>query len=247
MATDGLYDIHTHIFPGFDDGAQNLDETVAMLDGLESLGYVCVAATSHYSRSDEMPDLKTQTGLIEKIVQKRGRSAPEVVTGAEIFFDDTFFSLEQQGTLPRVGKGRAYLVEFGLREGGVPPGIEEVVFNLCESGVTLVLAHPERFSDFKRDRSRLEVFYQAGMLIQVDLLSFVGAHGGAAKMLARFLYDKGVIDFVASDLHRPDEIANLERALEKLAGMDRGEFIRLASENPRRVLEGRSDEVKRHG
>jgi protein-tyrosine phosphatase len=246
IATDGLYDIHCHLFPGFDDGARNMDDTVAMLDGLESLGYVCVAATSHFSRRDMIPNLKTQTGLIEEISQKRGHSEPEILTGAEIFFDDRFSSDEEMGTLPRIGKGRAYLVEFGFHEGGVPAGIEEAVSKLHDSGLTLVLAHPERFVDFLRDRSRFEAFYQAGMLMQVDLLSFVGKHGKAVKMLAQFLFDKGVIDFVASDLHRPSELDSLEQALEDLAKMDQDEFIRLASINPRHLLEGRPDQVIRN-
>jgi protein-tyrosine phosphatase len=193
-----------------------------------------------------MPDLKTQTSLIEEISQKRGRPGPEVLTGAEIFFDDRFSSDEEKGKLPRIGKGRTYLVEFGFQVGGVPPGIEEAVLKLHANGLTLVLAHPERFPDFLRDRSRLESFCQAGMLMQVDLLSLLGKHGREVKMLAQFLFDKGVVDFVASDLHRPSDLGSLEQALEYLANMDQDEFIRLASVNPRHLLEGRPDEVIRH-
>ena len=219
LAPEGLYDTHSHIFPGFDDGARNLDESIAMLDGLEHLGYTCVAATSHLSGTELMPDLKTQTDLIREIVTRREQPGPALLTGAEIFFDDSFAHHERQGKLPPIGTGRTYLVEFGFGEGGVPAGIEKTVSELCESGITLVLAHPERFTDFLRDRSRLEAFYQAGMLMQVDLLSFVGKHGRSVKTMARFLYDRGVIDFVASDLHRPGDLESLEQALDRLAAM----------------------------
>ncbi|MCP4199976.1 MAG: hypothetical protein GY762_22765 [Proteobacteria bacterium] len=246
LAADGLYDTHGHFLPGFDDGARNMDETIAMLDGLASLGYVRVTATTHLSTDSVIPDLKTQTAMIEEISQRRGGSKPEVFTGAEIVFDNMFVPCEEEGKLPRIGTGRTYLVEFGFHFGGVPPGVEEMVFRIQARGITLVLAHPERYIDFFRDPARLETLHQAGILLQMDLLSLAGEHGPEIEELSESFLTKGIIDLVASDLHRPDQLGSLERALDKLAGMDKGEFVRLASINPRYLLDGSPDEVIRN-
>jgi protein-tyrosine phosphatase len=246
IATDGLYDTHCHFLPGLDDGARSMDETVAMLDGLERLGYVCVTATSHFSVSSMIPDLESQKALIEEIASQRERSELEVLTGAEIVFDNMFSSQEEEGKLPRIGTGRTYLVEFGFHLGGLPPGVEEMVFRIQARGITLVLAHPERYIDFYRDPARLETLHQAGILLQMDLLSLAGGHGPEIEKLSESFLTKGIIDLVASDLHRPDQLGSLERALDKLAGMDKDEFVRLASINPRYLLEGSPDEVIRN-
>jgi tyrosine-protein phosphatase YwqE len=245
-AADGLYDTHGHFLPGCDDGARNMDETVTMLDGLASLGYVRVTATTHFSTDSMIPDLKTQTALIEEISHKRGGAKPEVLTGAEILFDNVFVSREEEGKLPRIGTGRTYLVEFGFHLGGLPPGIEEMVFRIQARGITLVLAHPERYIEFYRDPARLETLHQAGMLLQMDLLSLAGEHGPEIEKLAESFLAKGIIDLAASDLHRPNQLESLEKALEKLVGWDKDEFVRLASVNPRYVLEGFPDEVIRN-
>ena len=39
--------MHSHLIPGIDDGAQDMDQTIAMLAKFESLGYKKVVTTPH--------------------------------------------------------------------------------------------------------------------------------------------------------------------------------------------------------
>ena len=120
-----------------------------------------------------------------------------------------------------------------------------MVETLRNEGVSLVLAHPERFYDLLRHPSRIETLHRAGMMLQVDLLSLSGKNGRSSKRFAEELLESGMVDFVASDLHRAQELTDLARALDILAKKDANEFLRLTSTNPRRLLEGRVEEVVR--
>ncbi len=247
LAPEGLCDLHTHILPGLDDGAANMDESMTMLDRLEQLGYVSVVTTPHFVCQTLTPSVETQAGLIKEIEKRRGKQHPALSAGAEIYFDDTFMAEEEKGGLPRIGQERIYLIEFGFNPGSVPLSIEETFFRFQVRGGTLVLAHPERIPDLMRDPARLKLVSRAGALLQIDVMSLAGKYGSAAKKLALRLVEEGEADLVASDVHSSNDLPSLEHALRDLADWDEAEFRRLASSNPLRILDGRVDEVVRHG
>ena len=43
-----LYDLHTHILPGIDDGAKDLETSIALTERLRSQGVTHIALTPHY-------------------------------------------------------------------------------------------------------------------------------------------------------------------------------------------------------
>jgi len=242
----GLIDLHSHILPGVDDGPASSHETIAILDGMAALGYVSVACTPHFNNDALTPDTPTQEGLILEIASRRSNKPPDLLTGAEVLFDDRFILAEEQGRIPRIGSGRTYLIEFGFNPGSVPPGIEEMFFRFQVREGTFILAHPERNPDFVRDPSRLEQVAHAGALLQIDLLSLSGKYGRKTRRTAWEFLEEGLADIVASDLHSQAELNGLERALKDLAEWDKEEFVRLASSNPLKILQDRPNEVLRH-
>ncbi len=246
LAPKGLVDLHSHILPGLDDGPSSSHETITILDGMANLGYVSVACTPHFNNDALTPDTSTQEKLVQEISSRRSNKLPELQTGAEVLFDDTFLPLEEQGRIPRIGSGRVYLIEFGFNPGSVPPGIEEMIFRFQVKEGTLILAHPERNADFVRDPSRLEQVAHAGALLQIDLLSLCAKYGRKTKRIAWEFLEEGLADIVASDLHSQAELSGLERALRDLSDWDKEEFVRLASTNPLKILKGRTNEVLRH-
>ena len=68
-------DMHSHLIPGIDDGAQNMDQTIAMLAKFESLGYKKVVTTPHIM-TDSFPNTRETilTGLeeVRKEIKKVG-------------------------------------------------------------------------------------------------------------------------------------------------------------------------------
>ncbi len=245
IAPEGLYDLHSHLLPGLDDGAADLEESHVMLRRFKELGYVTVVATPHFDNSSLMPSVSIQKELITQLSSIREDTVPELLTGAEIIFDDVFFENEKQRNLPQIGKGRVYLIEFSFSPGTIPLHVEDFAFRFRVKGGTLILSHPERFSDFQRDPERLALLSRAGVLLQIDLMSLAGKYGRKAKRMASTLLEEGKADLVSSDLHHPGELRGLGESLRELAELGEEEFVRLTSLNPRLILEGRLDEVVR--
>jgi protein-tyrosine phosphatase len=241
-----LVDLHCHVLPGFDDGAPDLDETTAMLDGLASLGFTRVAATPHVN-ADVSPERRTalERRLAEVAAPRQGRP-PALAAGAEILFDERIFDDGAIGELPGLAGHPIHLVEFGLRQASVPKGVEDRLFRLIVKGVTIVVAHPERCPDFERDLHRLEELHRAGVVLQLDLMSLCGRHGGAARKAAYAILEQGLADVAATDLHRTRDLPKVRDALEALRRFDEAERERLCGANPLALWEGRAAEVRRH-
>jgi len=241
---EGLVDLHSHVLPGVDDGAVSLQETTELLDGMAELGYATVVATPHFDNDAMTPSIDQQLRSIEEISHARGSRAPELLPGAEIPFDERFIESARLEKLPRIGAGSAYLLEFGFQPGSVPRGIEDILFRFQIRHGTIIIAHPERISDFQRNMERLELLIRAGCLLQVDLLSFVGKHGQSVVRTSRELLEKGCIHVLSSDIHGPGDLEGLSRAIDRVVSWDEARARKLLSTNPRKVVEGRSDEVQ---
>jgi protein-tyrosine phosphatase len=244
-ASSGLVDLHNHVLFGVDDGAHSVAESVAMLEGLARLGYTDVAVSPHFDADSGEPRIHRQLEIISAIDAAQADIVlPRLYPGAEILLDERFFDPVHDSMWPPIGgKGSSYLVELGMYPGAVPVRLEEHVFRLCARGLTLVLAHPERMADMQRDRERLQGLRSAGMLLQLDAMALVGRYGRKAQDFASLVIEDDGYDLVASDIHKPDDIALLERALLHLSDNYRDSFERLTSLAPRLVLEGRGDEI----
>ncbi len=246
ICPEGLWDVHAHLLPGVDDGPLHLDESIAMVDGLASLGYVAATATPHFHSRHLEPTRATVQQLIHELTTRRADRPPRILTGAEILLDDVFLTEERQGHLPALGTGPVYLVELGFAPGSVPPSLVDILFKFQVGGGNLMLAHPERTPDLQRDVSVFERIYNTGTLLQIDAMSLVGHYGAQAEKTALHLIEEGLADVVGSDLHSSRDLQELARALDRLADWHSDRFVQLVHTNPKHILEGRVDEVVRN-
>lgn len=83
-------DMHSHLIPGIDDGAQTMDETIALLAKFESLGYKKVITTPHIM-NEVYPNTKEIiiSGLqnVREIAAQLGLSI-QIEVAAEYYFED---------------------------------------------------------------------------------------------------------------------------------------------------------------
>ncbi len=241
LAATGLWDFHNHVLHGVDDGARDLEQSVAMVERLGALGYRQLAVSPHFDAQRAQPSVETQRPIIEQIEAALGRefAGPRLRTGAEVIFDDTLVEGWEDGVFPCIGDARdTYLVEFAFGSGRVPRRFEDAAFRMRVKGATLVLAHPERVADFQSDPGLVRVARSAGMLFQLDVMALVGRYGGKARRLAYSLLEKGEYHFACSDIHRPHDLDTLEQALSALADWDMDVACRLVSHSPRDLIEG---------
>src|SRR5690606_18522682 len=122
-------DMHSHILPGIDDGAQNVEESLALIDGLINLGFKKLIATPHII-SDIHPNtpetIETAYQVLQDELNKRGYTIP-VSYAAEYMLDENFLPLIETGSLLTFGD-RIVLIETMFMD--APPNLENILFQL---------------------------------------------------------------------------------------------------------------------
>jgi protein-tyrosine phosphatase len=199
-----MIDLHSHILPGLDDGARALAESVEIARAAVREGIDTICATPHVREDYPTSAEAMERGVAELRRALTDAAVPlEVLPGGEV-------DLDRLGGLPpdelrRFGLGGnpAYvLVEFPYY--GWPLGLGDAVFGLRSSGITPVLAHPERSAEVQEAPDRMRPFVEQGALVQLTASSIAGSGGRRARSAALALLELELAHLLASDAHAPD-------------------------------------------
>jgi len=234
----GFIDIHNHILPGLDDGAETLVEAVEMARIALKNGITRIIATPHQNDYHHAPARETLavTELLRAALRKEAVPV-EVYPGAELrITPDLAERLEAERALPLAGS-RYVLMEFFFE--GAPIFSEEVVFRLRTAGWTPIIAHPERVYDIQRKPERLKKYIDMGCLTHINANSLTGELGRACLDTAIALLKRGWVDIIASDAHgaahRPPDFTGALAVASKVIGKTGARALVL--DNPARILD----------
>lgn len=217
----GYIDLHCHPLPGVDDGVKSAAEGVALLAGLARAGFSRVVATPHI-RSGVWDNRRStleraRASLMDDLAAARARgiALPELDLAAEHMFDDVAWELFMRGEAMPYPGSRAALVEFPYES--LPLRVELRLWRLKKSGITPVLAHPERCAPLQRSRDRLEELIGAGARPLLDVMSLIGAYGRSAQAAAEWMLRGNYYAAACSDAHKPSDAEGVAEALTLLA------------------------------
>ena len=231
-------DLHSHLLPDLDDGADSLDTCLAMVRALAEIGFSDLCATPHQFAGRFQPALDQVRLVFDQVSREIATVLPDIrlLLGAENYWDDVLAGRMRQGEIPCYDGGKAFL--FEVSPAVMPPRLEEALFDIRVSGRLAVMAHPERYAAVQRDPTLAErLGRQAALLVDLAALSGTGAR--AEVKTARRLVEEGLVHAVASDLHAPEDaptVAGGVAWIEKRLGAD--VVKQLLSDNPRRILLG---------
>jgi protein-tyrosine phosphatase len=231
-----MIDIHTHILPGVDDGSPDLETSLQHLRLMQQKGVTGVFLTSHYMRNmfdgDPETNRKIHFDLQNKV--KENNIDIELYTGFEIFLEPGIHEkiAEQQLSL----NGTKYvLVETNMS--GFTSELSQILYDLVRTGWKPILAHPERYADFKHNPMIAEEFMHKNILLQINSGSLLGSYGKAIQKTAWFLIEKGYAHFLASDNHCKNGNYDLAIALDEIRNNIDDHTAKLLSViNPQKVL-----------
>ncbi|MBU1881394.1 phosphotransferase, partial [bacterium] len=138
-----------------------------------------------------------------------------------------------------VGGAEKYmLVEFPLND--IPRGYDRELRNLVNSGITPIIAHPERNALIMRKPAMIGQLIDIGALIQLNTGSLTGSFGRQTRMLAQNLLKRGWVHVIASDAHsanhRGPGLVSAVYAAEEVVGAVNAR--RLVQDNPEMIVEG---------
>ncbi len=188
-----MIDVHSHLLPGVDDGSPSIETSVRVLQRFQAEGVQSVVLTPHLDASRAA---HVAYGAYREIFERLCAAAPplpQLRLGWEIMLDE--LDVDLRSPLLSLDGSNAVLVEFPRMS--VPPSASEELRRLRASGVTPVLAHPERYWGCTVELVRQ--WRNAGAIIQMDMAGLLGS--GAISSLSRTLLEHGLVDLFASDNH----------------------------------------------
>ena len=134
-------DLHAHVLPGVDDGAETLEESLVMLRMASEHGTKALAVTPHGAGVT-----KTQyLGKFERLKAAAARESLPVKLffGMEMMADGTLFDRLQIGDVQPLGESRFLLVEFDPLD--PPEWCAAAIGHIRKYGYVPLIAHPERY------------------------------------------------------------------------------------------------------
>lgn len=238
-----MIDLHCHILPGVDDGADSLEAACQMARLAAQSGVTTIVATPHCNLPDHTDNYRSET-LLKKFdalarLMQHYDIPVQILPGAEVLARDNLMELLKNGSLITLNHSRYLLVEFFFGE--LPQTMCAVLDELSSAGVVPVVAHPERYEAVQRDPMLVVNWFRSGYIIQVNKGSILGRLGRHAQKTASWLLREGLVHVIASDAHHTAYRTPYMRTLvQTLQAYYPTPYLRLLLEkNPRRIIENR--------
>lgn len=234
-----MIDIHTHILPNLDDGADSIEEAVAMAELAADSGTRGMVASSHGNLGEySLRDYFSAFQQLRTAIKEEGISL-ELYSGMEVYMDENAVSRLKKQELLTLNNTRYVLIEFPFQEELWMAN--EYLQALQENGYIPVVAHLERYACIQRHPQAAFEWAENGCVLQANKGSFLGSFGNQVRDTAISLLAHNLVHVIASDAHssgqRNPSMGNIARFLEKTVS-ERYRDV-LLWENPLRILNGR--------
>lgn len=205
-----MRDIHCHVLPGVDDGACDLGMSLDMIEAARAAGVTSIVCTPH--ARDPYFDYAAMWSAFRKL---SGQTDMPLTMGFEVAHEK--------------------LIELGVREWAerlafdgtgeflleLDPGCtresfrdyERTIFELQGLGLTVIIAHPERYRAIQQDTEIAARLVRMGCQLQASADFLSGGRLGREKKPALKMFDQMLYRYIASDAHRPEHYACLSKAV----------------------------------
>ncbi|UJP65790.1 tyrosine-protein phosphatase [Mongoliitalea daihaiensis] len=203
-------DVHSHLIPGIDDGAKNMEDSISMIRRLHEMGLRKIITTPHvmsefYKNTPEI----IQLGLkdVKKALKKENIDI-EIEAAAEYYLDEIFLDKVQKGEKLLTLANNYVLVETGFIN--KPQMLFEIFFAMEMQGYKPVFAHPERYQYLIQDKKFFGELLDRDVYFQLNLLSLTGFYSKPIKNFAEMLIDEKKVKFFGTDCHNHRYLDMLE-------------------------------------
>ncbi|MRX54249.1 tyrosine protein phosphatase [Bacillus idriensis] len=219
-----MIDIHSHILPKVDDGADSYEEAIQIAKAAVSEGITTVIATPHHQNGKY---INNKHSILEKVEElnlllKKEDVPLTILPGQETrIHGDLLIELENDLILPL---NHTNYVFIELPSGHVPRYTEQMLFDIQMKGLTPIIVHPERNSEIIENPELLYKLVSKGALTQITASSITGHFGKNIKKFTLQLIEAQLTHFLASDVHslknRPFRMSNGYGVLNNEFGRD---------------------------
>ncbi len=231
-----IWDMHCHIVPGVDDGAQTPEESMALLREEYKQGVRGIIVTPHFRK--EM--FETPREIVRENYLLLKQMAAEELPDLSLYLGCEFHAnMDVKDYLEnpyyRMAGSRYVLLEFsGMHDREY---IRARAYEVLSTGRIPIIAHAERYPAVTGSRTLLMELKNMGAMIQINADSVIGKEGWTMKRWCAKAIKADLVDFIGSDGHnikdRKPHMAEAVKRITRKYGEDYAEMI--FCENPRRV------------
>lgn len=216
-----IIDMHCHILPGVDDGARDVETSLAMLEASRAQGVQYMVATPHFYATRDRVDtfLERRREAWETLKPRMGADFPGIVLGAEVAFFRGISRAERLDALKIEGTD-CLLLEMPFRPWS-EDDVDEVSEILEKHGYTIILAHIERYLAMRGNADYIGNLLELPVLAQINAESLLDwrQRGKLIKMVRN-----GQVHLLGSDCHgihhRPPNLGEGREILRKKTGTE---------------------------
>ena len=200
-----MLDFHNHLIPAVDDGSKSVEDSLVAIERMSAQGITHIITTPHFQASTvkQPAEFDAQMKKIdagwEILVEAVRTNFPRMKLdrGVELALDDP--DPVAKDPRLRLAGTRFLLVEFPWFN--IPANSVQPLIRLRASGVTPIVAHPERYENTDPGFQVLRQWREAGAFLQLNAASLTGGYGPRIERNAWQCVRLGLVDFLSSDYH----------------------------------------------
>ena len=197
-----MIDIHCHILPDIDDGADSLDTSIEMCKIASIDGINTIIATPHYipghKQTINSDMVLKQVDMLNRELESKNIDVT-ILPGMEIFISHDIMELYEHGDILTLNKSRYMLIELPAND--IPIYTEELFYELMIKDIVPIIAHPERNKTIRNNVNIAFEYSLKGILLQVNTESLTGILGKQIQKAAQKFLKNNALHFISTDAH----------------------------------------------
>ena len=195
-------DFHSHILPGLEDGATDLENAVELASAMQEWGFERITCTPHITNKfrNTPETIRPAFEMLQNALNERGVNVELRMSAEYRLVPETWPEVLEKNWLMPIEE-RFILMELPIFD---PDDIKDIkpieeFKKIKAMGLTPLLPHPERY--FYLSHDELLRYIDAGVMIQSNYGSLAGVYGADVKQRVQRLIDEGLVSFLATDMH----------------------------------------------
>lgn len=195
-------DFHSHILPGLDDGATDLENSVALATSMKEWGFERITCTPHITNKFmNTPDtIRPAFEALQEALYVKGVDVELKMSAEYRLVPETWPEVLEKNWLMPI-EDKFILMELPIFNHEDIKQIKplEEFKKVISLGLTPLLPHPERY--WYLSKAELMSFVDAGVRIQSNYGSLAGLYGDEPQAIARSLAAEGLVSYYGTDMH----------------------------------------------
>lgn len=221
---DPMIDLHSHILPGIDDGARDIEMSIAMARASVADGVSVLACTPHIMPgvwNNAGPQIRDHVARLQDKLNEL-EIPLHLVVGADVHIAPDLVGGVRSGRIPTLHGTRYVLLEMPHHV--APPHADQCFYSLLTAGYVPIFTHPERLSWLSSHYGLIKRLARSGVWMQITAGSLTGGFGKRAQYWAEKMLNEGLVHILASDTHnvtsRPPSLGAGWEAACRIVGED---------------------------